>query len=466
MATITSSTNIDVNTIVSQLVAIERTPIDKLKTTATGINSKISAYGRIQSMVSAIGDAATALKRSTLWQGTTATSADPTSVTATATGTAASGSYSVAVSRLAQAHSLASGAMADDVPLGAGTLTLQLGKWLGGSFTAKADTAAVPVTIDADDTLKDVKDKINAANAGVTAAIVRDANGARLTLTSKTTGETNGLQITTSGAGLEALAYNPPGSTGTGLGQTQPAANALATINGLSVESEKNTLNDVLDGLSITLNKVTTSPVAVSVAPDTASIKKAMEGFVTAYNALNTYIVQQTKYDESTKTAATLQGDSTAVGMRNQFRSMLRETSGASTMFTNLSSVGFNVAQDGTLSIDNSKLEKGFANLDELAKLFSNVDDVTPANQGMAERFRLLSNNLTGAEGVLNTRNDGLKALLKRNSDQQARLEDRVTRVEERLLKQYTALDVAMGQFKSTADYVSQQMTQLLNNSK
>lgn len=467
MATVTSSTNIDVNTIVSQLVAIERTPIDKLKTTATGISSKISAYGQIQSLASAVGDAATALKRSTLWQGTTATSADAAAVAVSSSGGAASGSYNVSVTNLASAHSLASTSMAADALVGAGTLTLQLGDWSSGGFVADADMAAVAIQVDADDTLADVRDKLNAASgAGVTAAIVRDANGTRLTLTSKTTGETSAMQVTTTGGDLDRLAYNPPASTGTGMGQTQAATNANAMINGLPIESESNTLSNVLDGLTLTLSKPTTTPVSVAVSTDTASIKKAMDTFVAAYNALNSYLVTQTKYDEGTKTAATLQGDSTAVSMRNQFRSMLREESGASSMFGSLSSVGFNVAQDGRLSIDNAKLDKGFANLGELSKLFSNVDDAVPAKNGMAERFRLLANSVTGAEGTLTTRNDGLKALLKRNTDQQARLEDRVERVEERLLKQYTALDVSIGQFNSLNSYVTQQMSQLLNNSK
>jgi len=67
---------------------------------------------------------------------------------------------------------------------------------------------------------------------------------------------------------------------------------------------------------------------------------------------------------------------------------------------------------------------------------------------------------VTGSEGTLTTRNEGLKAQLKRNSDEQDRLEDKVARTQERLLKQYSALDTQMGQLSSLSTYMSSQVAQ------
>jgi hypothetical protein len=248
----------------------------------------------------------------------------------------------------------------------------------------------------------------------VTAAIVTDASGARLTLRSKETGATQALRITATDAGgapttsgLGTLAFDPPGGA-TGLTQTQAARNAEATLNGLAITSESNTLSGVLDGASITLLKETgTTAVNVAVASDTTAMKTALTAFTSAYNALNSYLAEQTKYDESTKTAGTLQGDSTAIGLRNQMRGLLRAGSTASGAFGSLTDIGFNVQRDGSISTDPGKLEKAFAKLPELAKLFSSADDSSADKLGFGQRFRQLADQVTGSEGTLTTRNDG-----------------------------------------------------------
>ena len=474
MANITSpgiGSGLDVSGIVSQLVALERKPIDKLEDVASTIQTRISAFGKIQSLFSTLRDAAAALGRPALWQQTTATSSDATALTASASGAAATGSYSVQVARLAQAHTLASAPLpAGTSTVGTGTLKIELGSWNAdqSAFTPRSGSTAVDIAIgDGDNTLQKIRDKINAANAGVTAAIVTDASGARLTLRSKETGATQALRITATDAngapttaGLGTLAFDPPAGA-TGLSQTQAARNAEATINGLAVTSESNTLAGVLDGASVTLLKETgTGSVNVTVASDTTAMKTAMTAFTTAYNALNSYLAEQTKYDESTKTAGTLQGDSTALGLRGQLRGLLRSGSTASSAFGSLNDIGFHVQRDGSISTDPTKLEAAFSKLPELAKLFSSADDAAPEALGFGARFRQLADRVTGSEGAVTTRSDGLKKQLERNGDEQDRLEAKLTRTQERLLKQYTALDAQMGQLSALSSYVSAQVAQ------
>jgi flagellar hook-associated protein 2 len=377
----------------------------------------------------------------------------------------------VQVARLAQAHTLASAPLpAGTSTVGTGTLKIELGSWNAdqSAFTPRSGSTAVDIAIgDGDNTLQKIRDKINAANAGVTAAIVTDASGARLTLRSKETGATQALRITAtdangapSTAGLGTLAFDPPAGA-TGLSQTQAARNAEATINGLAVTSESNTLAGVLDGASVTLLKETgTGSVNVTVASDTTAMKTAMTAFTTAYNALNSYLAEQTRYDESTKTAGTLQGDSTALGLRGQLRGLLRSGSTASSAFGSLNDIGFHVQRDGSISTDPTKLEAAFSKLPELAKLFSSADDAAPEALGFGARFRQLADRVTGSEGAVTTRSDGLKKQLERNGDEQDRLEAKLTRTQERLLKQYTALDTQMGQLSALSSYVSAQVAQ------
>jgi flagellar hook-associated protein 2 len=460
---------IDVQSIVSQLVELERRPIKSLETAATFMQTQISAYGQIQSLTSTLSDAAGALSKASLWQKSSATSSDTSAMTASTTGTPAAGSYTVVASQLARAQSLASGSFASSTAVvGAGTLTIDVGTWAGdlSAHTPKTGTTALTITLtDPNTTLAQVRDAINAANGAVNAAIVQDASGARLTLTSKSTGLENALRVTATGS-LGALAYAPDAGAN-GLTQTQSAANALATVNGLAIESPSNTLGSVLEGVSLTLLKASATPVSVTVAADSGSQRKALTEFVNAYNALNGFLATQTGFDEKSKVGGSLQGDSAAVGLRNQLRSMLRQSGGTSEVFDRLVQIGFDIQRDGSIKLDNAKLDAALARPAEMVKLFSEPADIgNPSRAGLGVRMKDLLGRLVGAEGPLTSRTEGLQARLKRNEKDQDRLEDRVGRVEARLLKQYQALDASMGQLNSLSTYMAQQLSMLNNQFK
>jgi flagellar hook-associated protein 2 len=468
---------IDVQSIVSQLVALERRPIASLETAATFMQTQISAYGQIQSLTSSLSDAASALAKASLWQKASATSGDTSALTASATGSPTAGSYTVVASQLARSQSLASSAFASGAAVvGAGTLTIDVGTWAGdlSSHTRKAGTTALTLEFsEPGTTLAQVRDAINAAGAGVSAAIVQDASGARLTLTAKSTGLENALRVTATDSGgaplaggLGALAYAPDVGA-SGLTETQPAANALATINGLPIESPSNQLGSVLEGVSLTLLKASATPVSVTVASDGASQRKALQDFVNAYNALNAFLAEKTGYDEQNKVGGSLQSDSAAVGLRNQMRSMLQQTGGTSDAFDRLAQLGFDVQRDGSIKLDNAKLDAALAQPAEMAKLFSEPADVgNPGRTGLGVRMKNLLGRLVGSEGPLTSRTEGLQARLKRNEKDQDRLEDRVAQIEARLLRQYQALDASMGQLNSLSTYMTQQLSMLNNQFK
>jgi flagellar hook-associated protein 2 len=279
-------------------------------------------------------------------------------------------------------------------------------------------------------------------------------------------GESNAFTISvTEGTtpGLSALAYDPRTGATSNMTRNQTAGNAQANINGISISSESNSLSNVLDGLSLQLNKVTSSAVDVTVRQDQASIRSGVESFQKAYNDLVGLIRVQTLYDESSKTAGPLQGDSTATGLLRQLRGLVGSSSTASGVFNRLSAVGFDIRTDGTLAINSGKLSQSMDNLPELQKLFS-ADSTDPNAQGMARRFQALASQIVGADGVISSRQEGLRATIKRNGDKIERLEDRVALVEARLRKQYTALDNNMGNLNALQSYVTQQLS-LLNKS-
>ena len=471
MAAISSpgiGSGLDVNSIVTQLVAIERKPITQLQQQASTVQSKLSIYGTIQSKLSALRDAASALGQAGTWSQTLGSSADPSAVGVTTSSTTHAGSYGVQVTALAAAQSAATAISyaSPDAVFGEGTLNIQLGAWSAGAFTPKTGAAAVSLTIGpGTKTLAQVRDAINGANAGVTASVLTDASGSRLVLRSTATGAANGFRIGVTDAdggnadttGLSALAYDPQGGA-TAMTLAQPAADATALIDNLPVTSASNTLAGVIDGITLTLSKVTTTPVQVSATTDADSIRKKIDAFVTAYNDVNSLLAAQTKYDDASKTAGALQGDSAALGIRSQLRNMIGITSGGSSAFGRLSDIGFDIKTDGSLSVDATKLGNGLANLAEITKLFSNSDPLVPANDGVATQLRKLTDRMLAFDGTVQSHTEGLQHKLDRNRDRQDQLESRVLRTEARLRAQYSALDTQMNQLAGLSSYVQQQI--------
>ncbi len=475
---------LDVKGIISSLMAVEAQPLQLLQDQATTVNTEISAVGQIQSLASAMSDKAHALSSTSLWTQTTSNSADPTVVTAdTSTGTAAAGDYSVSVQQMAQGQTvtLASAASA----LNAGTLTIQLGTYTtdaatppNTTFASQSGASPVSITIGPGDTsLASIRDKINGANAGVSASIITDASGARLSLRSTTTGLANGFQITATEAvddgnpatGLSALNFDAStGSTTSQLTLNQFALNAKATVNGITIESATNKLSNISDGLSMTLLKKSDSPVDVSVSADTASMQKAITDFVTAYSQLQSYISLQTKYDASTTVAAgtarkdgPLTGDPSIIGFQNQLRGIVNTTSTTSTMFARLSDIGIAVQSDGTLQVaSTTKMTAALAHPDELAKLFT-TQGTTIENTGIAVRFAAMADNAVATDGALFSRADGLRGELSRNSKQQDDMQTHLDATQARLTAQYQALDTTMSKMSALSSYVSQQVAMM-----
>ena len=479
MASISSigiGSGLDIESMITQLVAAERAPVTKLQKEATTLQTQLSSYGKLQSGMATLRDAAAALTRPATWGATTGASSDAASVAVSTGSSTLPGSYTLEVQRLASVQSNATGVYASaDALVGEGTLHIELGSWSAdqSSFTPKAGATAVDISVGPPaESLAQLRDKINASGSGVVASVLTDASGARLVLRSASTGEMNGFRIgvtdndgnNSDGIGLSALAFDPSAGILT-MAQALAAANAAASLNGLPISSDSNTLSNVLDGMTLTLGKVTTAPVLVEAKTDTTSIRKALDTFVTAYNDLNKLLADQTKYDSANKTAGTLQGDSATVSMRSQMRSLLGANSGASAMFSRLAEVGFDVQTDGSIKLNETKLSNGLANLGEMKKLFSNSDLATPSNNGIATQLRAMADQVLSIEGSLSTRSEGLRKRIDMNQDRQDQLEDRITLIEKRLRAQYTALDKQMASLNSLSNYVTQQITALNKSS-
>lgn len=475
MAAISSlgvGSGLDSEGIISALLAVERRPIDLLKQRTTDTNTQLSSIGKLQSLTSTMTDKANALSSVTLWGQKTFASGDATSITGSATSAAVAGRYSVTVGQLASSQTVTSNAFASSsATLNEGSLTIELGAWDGPpatQFSPKSGATPTTITIGAGETsLSKIRDKINAASAGVTATIVNDATGARLSLRSTATGEENGFRISAAETtddgdattGLSALAYSPL-TASTTMTLNQWSNNAKAMVNGIQVESKTNTFDGVADGLSFTVAKASATPVELTITADNSAVKTGIEDFVKAFNELATFIKDQTKYDAASKKGGVLQGDQATIGFQWQLRGMLNQNSSASSTWSRLSEIGIAMKADGTLGTDATKLSDALAKPDELRKLLA-TDGSTTANSGFMDRFRDLGKRVLDVDGSLQQREDALNEQVKRNNDRQAQMETRITSVEARLRAQYQTLDTNMSKLSNLSSYVSQQLSLL-----
>lgn len=467
---------LDAETIVTKLVALEKQPADALTTTNTKLQTQVSTWGKIQSNFSSLQDAASKLQDSSFWSSTTAKSSDDTTVSVTTGSNAAAGSYAVAVSQLAAGQSVASSAYtASTAKVGEGTLTIQLGTYTTDNsttppavtFAAKAAASAVNITIGPDDnTLEKIRDRINTANAGVSASIVTDASGARLVLRGQN-GETNAFKVSVTESatapGLSALAYTAETGGTSAMTRTQSAQNAKATINGLDISSESNTLNNVVDGVTLKLNKTNTSPTTVTVDQDTAGITKGMQDFITAYNSVVSTIRVQTMYDEASKTAGPLQGNATARGLLAQMRGLIGSSTSASNVFSRLSDVGIDINKDGTLSMKSTKFNDAMSkNMTDLKKFFGNSSDTDSTLNGVGTRVKNLTKQILDAtSGAIANSTNGLNSTITRNKNKIEDINEHAAKVETRLRAQYTALDTSMAKLSGLSTYMTAQLAAL-----
>jgi flagellar hook-associated protein 2 len=389
MATISSpgiGSGLDVNSIVSQLMAVEQQPITKLQNQQTTYQSQISAYGQVKSALATFQTAVQALSDPAKFKVYTGTVSDSTLLSVTAGASASPASYQIKTTQLAQQHKISSGTSygsTSDV-IGTGSLTIQFGTYDGtaGTFTQNGNKPSSTITIDSsNNTLSGVRDAINAANAGISASIINDGTGYRLVITSKDSGAANSIKLTTTDgdgnntdvAGLSALAYDPVATAGAGKNLTQvaEARNALFTIDGIAISKASNTVTDAIEGVTLNLAKTNIGqPVSMVINQDTKSISDAVQAFVKSYNDANKVLKDLSAYNAQTNTASVLTGDSTVRSVQSQLRSIL--TGGVGSTLSTLSNIGIGFQQDGTLGVDTAKLQNALdSNFSGVAALFA-----------------------------------------------------------------------------------------------
>lgn len=453
---------LDINGIVSKLMDLEKKPLANLQKAASTGQTKLSAYGQLKSQLSNLQDQVAKLAADANWNSVTLSSSNAGAVSGSVGATAKAASFTVQVSQLAQAQATAASVMPSGQTFGAGTLTIGLGQWSAGTFTA-GTAPALAVQVAAGDTLAIVANKINQSGAGVSATVLHDSSGDRLLLKSSATGTNQGFRVQSSGAAdLAALAYNPPAAGGMAL--TQAGVNMQGTLNGVAITSNSNSLDQALPGVSLNFHQVTTGPVQIDIKADTAGVRNSIVGLVSSFNALSNGLKEMTKYDVGTKTAGTLQGDATALGLQSILRRMLSDAGPAGTSFRRLTDIGVEFQLDGSLKINDTKLNSALNNLGDM-KTFFTQGSGSAQPLGLATRLQNFVQGALKDNGTLGSRYKSLQQSLSKNAQEQSALNDRLQRNQDKLMAQYSRLDGQLSSLSALSGYVNQQITSW-NNQK
>ena len=481
---------LDVERIITETVALEKEPIKTLEVKAETINSKISTYGQIKSSVDTLNSAARDLTLDSGFDAVKINSSNSSAVNATMTGLAAQGSYNVTVDKLAQSQTSASIKLgAKDTMGAAGTMRFVI----GNPGKAGAELKTVNLDIASSDTLEGIVAKINGnpdLSKSVVASVITDSTGKQqLMVRSRETGLDNqfSMSMGTLVTQADVDAWNALSDTDKkatpfpvigsfkpvdvedgsnlsklavvgGITVKQAAQNAEIKLNGVEMESNTNTFKDIIPGLSISVSAKGES--LLSITQDKDATQEKIQKFVDAYNAVNELLAASTKYDQESKTAGVLQGDSSTVSLQNSLRMLTQGIAGNATgKFNRLSDIGIQMQQGGALTLDAAKLQEALGDMDSVKSMFAAKPDALGNGGGIAVNFKTLTDELLAYEGTLNNKTDSLEKQLELNKAEVEKVEKRAETVEERLRKQYTALDVKMASLSSLDSYISQMVT-------
>lgn len=491
MATIGSlnsfGSGLDVETIVKALVDADVAPkTNHLNRREAELTAELSAVGSLKSKLSDLNATIEGLADGTAFDLLKIDSPDAVSIVQT--GSPAIGRYGVNISQLADSQVLASSGFASSsTVVGTGTLTFKLGQpsYVSGTsgaysgFTAD-DSKTVSVTIDSsNNTLSGIRDAVNASSVGITASLVVDGSETRLLFTADDSGASTTISISADDAdnddadtsGLSQLAYNIDsgsfvGNSTGGMSEVRSSKDAVFSLNGLSLTNSSNTIAGLVDGLDFTLNSVTSSEAAVVITKDTAAIEAKVQSFVTAYNDYKKTFDSLTDYELDT---GVLSGDSTARRLQSVIRSSITDViDNSNTSIAALTELGIEADRYGDLSLDTATFQSKLSATPEDMRLFFSGNTVTSGlsdntdSAGMADRLKSsIDDYITASTGMLSTKETRIDSALDDITDDRLDVLARMTSLEERYTKQFTAMDTLVSQLRSTSDFLTNQMDAL-----
>ena len=424
----TSGQGFDVASTVTQIQASEQAIETPWKTQLTALQAQDTV---LSTLGTDLGTLTTSLQALTDFDGVfsekqgSSSNTDLLSLTS-ASLTASAGSHSIVINSLAQTSSQASTAVSDPSDTLSGSLTIQ-------GHTFNVDSA------DNDTTLATLASAINSSGIGVSANVITDSTGSRLSLGSGTSGAAGELSVSASLSGASSGAIS--------FASSQDGKDASLTVDGVAITTGSNTVSNAIPGVTFQLLGASVgTQIQVEITNDNTDIETAMGKFVSAYNAVMNDINGQEKNDSSGN-AEPLFGSPTLALIQGQVSGALF-SGAASGAIDNITQLGIGLNDDGTLSLNTDTLDSA---------LNSNFSDVTGflQNSGSFGQTMAASLNNLGTQAP----NGAVFLAQQQNTAQEAALNTSITNEDALLATQKTQLTDEL----NTANEILQSIPSQLN---
>lgn len=430
----TSGTGFDVSSTVTSILALESAIETPWKAQLATLQTQDAAF---TSLGTSLASLSTSLSSLTSFDGLFASKEGSSSATGVLTLSAASssataGSHTVVVSSLASTSSKYSDALHSGSDALSGSLTLQIGS--GASQTITLGSSS--------NTLASLANTINTGGYGVTANVVTDANGSRLSLVSSTSGAAGQISLTSN-------ITDTSSGTSVGFSTGQQGADAQLTVDGLATTSGSNTVTGAIPG--VTFQLLSASPgtsVQVQITNDNSSIETAVQGLVTAYNAVVSGVKTQEGKDANGN-AEPLFGDPTLALVQSQLAGGLL-AGAASGAISNIAQLGLSVNQDGTLTLDASSLD---------ATLNAHFNDVAGYFQNASSFGQTLTNTLNGLSS--GNSNGAIALALAQNATTESGINTSISNEDARLASEKTRLTTELNTANQILQSIPSQLSEV-----
>ncbi len=438
MSTITFgglATGLDTNTIISQLMALERKPIERLENDKSYLTNRLEAFSELNDKLKALSTAFEAMDTASELAAYSATTSSSEYIGISASSSAQTGSFEVEVQTLArQQKSITASNYASKTE----------GNFGNGTITITTDSGATDITYSAGESLTDIMNAINAANTGddatgVAASIINDGGGYRLVLT----GEDAETDFTTAVVDDGSGAYDL-----SAINTSQTAQLATIKVDGVTMTSKNNSFTEAIPGVTLTLNKVNTvgEVTRVDVSTDTSAVKGKIDKFVSAYNSIITFVDDQAD--------ASWGKDSSLQTVKRNLQNMLVTKVDGSGDYNYLVDLGFKTDKDtGLISVTSSTIEDAIKNnLEDVEKLFVGESGIT----GIAELFKDYVDSATDSvNGIYASRKTSTENNISRIEDNITSIEARLEQREATLRAQFSAMEQLVSSMNSVTSYLS-----------
>lgn len=427
------ATGMNTEAMISKLMVLERRPLDLVQQQEAKLGKQKQAWSDISGVLNALKTTTDSLSTAATWQAATATSSDANQVVSVS-GTPTVGAYNLTVTSLAQAEGVQSGTRTSETT----ALNLQ------GTFTIGTKSITLATT----DTLDGVRDKINAAGAGVTAAVIQVSTGQFSLLVQSTKTGTANVVAYTDDAVSKPLQNLGLLTVGGSKNVVQAAKDAAFTINSISFTRSSNTVTDALTGVSLTLKAVNTTGFTVTVATDTNALAAKVNDFVTKFNGVID------KITAASGKGGALEGDGALLGLKDRLiTQVMNSVSGITSGPKNLSQIGVTLDRSGHLNVDSSKLNAQLsASPSGVAALF------TQATTGLAPATSNLVNGYTKTGGIVGSLTKSFDNQVQRLKARETTISAMLTVKEKTLRDKFNRMEKAISTLRNQGNWLASQL--------